>query len=120
SVHPYCSNYINRITMCSAPSSLTATSLSLPTRRSSDLDNSASETGYKIEQSPVDNLHYTEIATVGPNVTAYNATGLSEATKYYNRVRAYNAIPTSEYTAEKNATTLSNTPNAPSGLTITS
>src|SRR5207245_5212860 len=80
-------------------------------------DNSLTESGYRIEQSPVDNLHYTEIATVGPNVTYYSATVLSEATKYYYRVRAYNAIATSAYSSEKNATTLSNSPVAPSGLT---
>src|SRR5206468_9155354 len=50
--------------------------------------------------------------------TSYNATGLTEATKYYYRVRAYNAIATSGYSSEKNATTLSNIPVAPSGLTI--
>src|SRR5439155_14317919 len=60
------------------------------------------------------------IATVATNVAACSATVRSEGTKYYYRVRAYNAIATSGYTSEKNATTLSNTPNAPSGLTITS
>ena len=78
-----------------------------------------SETGYKIEQSPVDDLHFTEVGTVGPNVTAYNDTGLNEGTKYYYRVRAYNAITTSGYSSEKNATTFSNIPVAPSGFTIT-
>src|SRR5262249_58532975 len=83
-------------------------------------DNSLSESGYRIEQSPVDDLHFIEIAVTGANATSYNATGLSEGTKYYYRVRAYNAIATSAYSSEKNATTLSNTPAAPSGLTITS
>ena len=81
---------------------------------------SASELGYKIERSPVDNLHYSEIATVGPNQTAFSDTGLNEGTKYYYRVRAYNAIAISAYSSEKNATTLWNIPVAPSGLTITS
>src|SRR2546430_17431293 len=45
--------------------------------------------------------------------------GLSEGTKYYYRVRAYNSIATSAYSSEKNATTLSSIPIAPSGLTIT-
>src|SRR5439155_4111020 len=74
---------------------------------------------YRIEQSPVDDLHFSEIATVGPNVISYSATGLSEGTKYYYRVRAYNAITISGYSSEQNATTLSNVPMAPSGLTIT-
>ena len=84
------------------------------------VDNSLSETGYKIEQSPVDDLHYTQIAAVGANISSYTASGLNEATKYYYRVRAYNAIATSAYCSEKNATTLSNIPIAPSGLRITS
>ncbi|HEY3660059.1 MAG TPA: fibronectin type III domain-containing protein, partial [Candidatus Udaeobacter sp.] len=83
-------------------------------------DNSLAEDGYRIEQSPVDNLHYSEIAVIGPNRTSYSATGLNEGTKYYYRVRAYNAIATSAYSSEKNATTLWNIPIAPSGLTITS
>src|SRR5262249_13007046 len=51
---------------------------------------------------------------------SYSATGLSEATKYYYRIRAYNAIATSVYSSEKNATTLSNIPVPPSGLRVTS
>src|SRR5207253_9289372 len=43
-----------------------------------------------------------------------------ESTKYYYRVRAYNALVNSDYTSEKNATTLANIPAAPSGLRVTS
>ena len=114
------SNEASGITTLSAPTSLTATAVSSSQINLTWTDTSASESGYKIEQSAVDNLHYTEIATVGANVTAYNASGLNEATKYYYRVRAYNAIATSAYSSEKNATTLYNIPVAPSGLTITS
>src|SRR5436853_7605967 len=114
------SNEVNGITILRSPTSLTATAVSSSQINLTWTDNSLTESGYRIEQSPVDNLHYTEIATVGPNVTSYSATGLSEATKYYYRVRAYNAIATSAYSNEKNATTLSNIPAAPSGLTITS
>ena len=114
------SNEVNGITTLASPTSLTATAVSPYQIDLTWTDNSLSEDGYRIEQSPVDNLHYTEIATVGPNVAAYSATGLSEGTKYYYRVRAYNAIATSGYSSEKNATTLWNIPIAPSGLTIPS
>ena len=114
------SNEVNGITTLKVPTSLTATAVSSSQINLTWTDNSASETGYKIEQSPVDNLHYTQVGTVGPNGTSYSATGLSEGTKYYYRVRAYNAIATSAYSSEKNATTFSNIPAAPSGLTITS
>ncbi len=114
------SNEQSAITTLNSPTSLTATAVS-----SSEIDltwanTSASESGYRIEQSPIDDLHFTEIATVGPNVVAYSATGLSEGTKYYYRVRAYNAIAISAYCSEKQDTTLWNIPAAPSGLTITS
>ena len=83
-------------------------------------DNSATETGFKIERSPVTDTNFTEIATVGANTTSFTDTGLSEATKYWYRVRAYNADTTSAYSNEQQATTLYNIPAAPSGLTITS
>src|SRR5436853_1543467 len=87
------SNEVNGITILRSPTSLSATAVSSSQINLTWTDNSSSESGYKIEQSPVDNLHYTEIATVGPNVTAYNDTGLSEGTKYYYRGRAHNATP---------------------------
>jgi hypothetical protein len=113
------SNEVSGITLLKTPTGLSATAVSSSQISLTWTDNSLTEDGYKIEQSPVDNLHYTQIATVGPNQTSYNATGLSAGTKYYYRVRAYNAIATSAYSSEKNATTLANIPVAPSGLTIT-
>ena len=114
------SNEVNGVTLLADPTSLTATAVSSSQINLAWVDNSLSETGYKIEQSPVDDLHYTQIATVGANIGSYTASGLNEATKYYYRVRAYNAIATSAYCSEKNATTLANIPIAPSGLRITS
>ncbi len=70
------SNQLFAITPLKSPTSLTATTVSSSQISLTWTDNSATETGYRIEQSPVDNLHYTEIATVGPNVTSYSATGL--------------------------------------------
>src|SRR5438876_5364011 len=113
------SNEQSAITTLKSPTSLTATTVSSSQISLTWTGNSASEDGFKIERSPVDNAHYTEVATVGANITSYSDTGLNEATKYYYRVRAYNAIATSGYTSEKNATTLYNIPLAPSGLTIT-
>ena len=83
-------------------------------------DRSATETGFKIERRPDSGGNYTEIATVGANTTSFTDSGLSEATKYWYRVRAYNADTTSAYSNEKQVTTLYNIPAAPSGLTITS
>ena len=114
------SNEQSAITPLNNPTALTATTVSSSQVTLSWTNNSATETGFAIEQSPVDNLHYTQIAAVDANVTSFTASGLEEGTKYYYRVRAYNALVTSDYSSEKNTTTLWNTPAAPSTLTITS
>ena len=63
-------------------------------------DRSATETGFRIERSPLTNTNFTEIATVGANTTSFTDSGLSRATTYYYRVRAYNADTTSDYSSE--------------------
>jgi titin len=66
-------------------------------------DNAADETGYRIEMAPdVAGAAgaYTEIAAVGVNAKTYTATGLTGATKYWFRVRAYGTNGTSGYTNE--------------------
>jgi hypothetical protein len=113
------SNEVNGITILKAPTSLGATAVSSSQINLTWTDNSLAEDGYRIEQSAVDNQHYQEIRVTAPNATSYSATGLSAGTKYYYRVRASNALAMSAYSNEKNATTLSSIPVAPSGLTIT-
>lgn len=76
------------------------------------VDNSSTETGFKIERSP-DNATWAQIGTAVANATTYNDTGLTDGTKYYYRVRAYNAGGNSAYSNTANAIT---TMLAPSGL----
>src|SRR5207249_5199269 len=114
------SNEKSLTTVLSSPASLTLQALSSSQVRLTWTDNSATETGFRIERSPVTNTNYTEIATVGANITSFTDSGLNEATRYWYRVRAYNAYTTSAYSGEKSVTTLYNIPAAPSGLTITS
>jgi hypothetical protein len=114
------SNERSAITTLNSPTALTATTVSSSQINLTWTDNSSSETGFKIERSPVNDLHFTQIATVGANVTTFTDSSLTESTKYYYRVRAYNAMANSTYTSEKNATTLYNIPLAPSGLRVTS
>jgi fibronectin type 3 domain-containing protein len=107
-------------TALASPGSLRAQALSSSKVRLNWTDRSATETGFRIERSPLTDTHFREIATVGVNATSFTDTGLREGTEYYYRVRAYNAYTTSAYSNEKSVTTLYNIPAAPSGLTITS
>ena len=107
-------------TVLIAPGSLSLQALSSSQALLTWSDRSATETGFTIERSPLTDTNFTQIATVGANTTSFTDTGLSEATKYYYRVQAYNTNTTSAYSSEKHVTTLYNIPAAPSGLTITS
>lgn len=59
-------------------------------------DNSNNESGFRIERR-VGTGAWSQIATVGPDVTSFASTGLKSQTNYGYRVRAYNGIGTSAY-----------------------
>lgn len=99
----------------SAPSYLSANTVSSSRIDLIWTDNSNNETGFKIERR-TDATSFVEIATVSANVTTYTNTGLSEGTKYYYRIRAYNSAGYSDYSNETSSITLLN---APSNLTAT-
>ncbi len=82
-------------------------------------DSSNNEDGFKIERKPNSAATYTEIATVGANVTSYSSMGLNPNTAYSYRIRAYNTGGNSTYSNLAGATTLSNPPNAPTVLAAT-
>ena len=65
----------------------------------------AGETGYSIERSS-DNVTFTEVATVGADVTSYINTGLSDFERYYFRVRAENSDGVSKPSEVRTALTL--------------
>lgn len=98
-----------------APSSLTATAVSTTEIDLAWTDNSTNETGFKIERSP-DGSTWVQIATAAANATSYNNTGLTDGTKYYYRVRAYNQGGNSAYSNTANDVT---TMLAPTGLGAT-
>ena len=68
-------------------------------------DNSSNETSFTIARSTVSGGPYTDIATVGANVTSYsNNTGLTASTTYYYVVRANNTGGSSADSAQARAT----------------
>ena len=101
------------------PTSLTALTVSSSQINLSWTDNADNESGFKIEQSTDGTFTNPTITIVGANVTTYSATGLSAATTYYYRVRAYNSAGDSGYSNTASATTSSGPPADPSNLTAT-
>lgn len=89
-----------------APSALSATAASTSRIDLFWTDNASNEDGFKIERSPGGMGSWTEIATVGANVTTHPDTGLPQGTTYDYRVRAYNAGGNSAYSNTASATTL--------------
>jgi hypothetical protein len=88
-----------------APSNLSATAISTTRIDLSWTDNADNETGFKIERSKRVNTNFTQIATVGQDVTSYSDTTVRKNTLYYYRIRATNASGDSDYSNEANATT---------------
>jgi len=70
------------------PTNLTAEAVSSSQINLTWTDNSSNETGFKIERSLSASSGFTQIASLGANVTTYADSGLSEATTYYYRVYA--------------------------------
>jgi transcriptional regulator CtsR len=95
------------------PSDLIATPISSSQINLTWQDNSGDETGFKIERKTAAGGTYSQLATVGANVTSYSNTLLSANTTYYYRLRAYNAVGNSDYSNEASATTLPPPPSAP-------
>jgi hypothetical protein len=113
------SNETSVATVLISPASLTAQALTSSQVLLTWINRSATESGFRIERSPVTDTNFTEIATVDANTTSFSDSGLNEATRYWYRVRAYNADTTSDYSNEKSVITLYNIPAAPSNLRIT-
>jgi chitodextrinase len=99
-----------------APTNLTATALDSSRIRLTWKDNSVIETGVKIERSTSATAGFTQIATVGANVTTFTDTGRANQTTYYYRVRAYGSAGDSAYSNVASATTPFPAPAAPTNL----
>jgi hypothetical protein len=63
-------------------------------------DNASDESGFRIERRFDPAGSYSEITTVGPDVTSYVDTTVTAGQDYCYRIRAYNSAGTSEYSNE--------------------
>jgi hypothetical protein len=88
-----------------APSNLSATAISRTRIDLTWADNSSNETGFRIERS-TNGTSYSQIASVGANVSSFSSTGLRRNRLYYFRVRAYNSVGNSNYSNVATARTL--------------
>ncbi|RKT45022.1 fibronectin type III domain-containing protein [Thiocapsa rosea] len=96
-----------------APSKLASTGASASRINLVWNDNSSHESGFRIERR-IGTGAWSQIASVGANVTTFANTGLSSSTNYEYRVRAYNASGTSAYS--NTVTVRTAAPAAPSTL----
>ncbi|HEW78577.1 MAG TPA: hypothetical protein ENH34_01225, partial [Phycisphaerales bacterium] len=87
-----------------APSNLVATAVSISQIDLSWVDNSNNEDSFSIERKTGSGL-FSQIATVGVNVTIYSDTGLTDSTTYAYRVLARNSVGDSAYSNTASATT---------------
>ncbi len=98
-----------------APSGLNAGSVTYNSLMLSWTDNASTEEGFRIERSPDSISGYVQIGSTATDVTTFADNGLSPATRYFYRVRAYNGIGNSAYTAVKGVTT-ADSPSTGDGL----
>jgi Fibronectin type III domain len=99
-----------------APSGLTATAINNSQINLAWTDNSNNESNFVVKRSNTSGGPYTNIATLGANVTSYSNTGLAGNTTYYYVVEATGSGGNSGNSNQASATTLNNPPAAPSGL----
>jgi hypothetical protein len=79
------------ITALNPPTYLSATALSNTQIRLNWVDNSNSESGFKIYRHG-NEASFVQVGQTGPNVSTFVDSGLNTATKYWYEVRAYNAV----------------------------
>jgi serine protease AprX len=101
-----------------APTGLTANAVSCNRIDLAWTDNSDNETSFKIERG-TDGINFSQIDTVGANITSYSDTTAAENTTYYYRVRASNAFGNSDYSNTASAATPPCPVQLPTAPTIT-
>ena len=105
-------SYTVTTTTPAAPTGLTAAAASSSQINLTWTDAADNEAGFTIERS-LDGATWTQVASVAANATSYASTGLSAATTYSHRVRAFNGGGLSAWSNVATATT-----SAPAGLHV--
>jgi hypothetical protein len=95
----------NPAALIAAPTNLVAVAASRSKINLTWADNATNETGYQIERS-TNGINFSLIATKAANVKSYTSSSLVRNTRYYYRVRAFNASSSSAYSNTATATTL--------------
>ncbi len=117
------SGYSNEATILTRPAAPTNLAATVINERQINLfwtNNSASESGFRIERTLNPNGSWAAVGTVAANVTTFADTTVLESTTYYYRVLAFNSGGDSDPSNVVNATTPALTvPVAPSGLQAT-
>lgn len=90
----------------SVPTGLAANFLNTTQARLTWANNATNETGFVLERS-TNAVNFTEIATLGANLTDYTNSGLSSSITYYFRIRATNSAGDSGYSTLASAGALS-------------
>ncbi|GAB4389219.1 MAG: hypothetical protein Kow0025_13230 [Thermodesulfovibrionales bacterium] len=98
------SNEASTVTLPNAPSGLTAQAVSASQIDLAWTDNSSGEDGVRIERSEAGGA-FAQVAVTGPNAVAYSDSGLSAATAYAYRVRAFTSGGNSAYSNQASAAT---------------
>lgn len=88
-------------TVLAAPTNLDGSALSATEITLNWVDNSPDEDAFIIERSASFNTNYAVVGSVGADVTTYNDNGLTPNTGYFYKIRAANAVDTSDYSNEK-------------------
>jgi hypothetical protein len=106
------------VTPLAAPTGAGATAASATAVDVQWTDNSADETGFRVQRSTDGGSTWTDVATVGANVTTVHDTGLTGGTAYTYRVEAFDATRVSGWSNLASVTTPAapTAPVAPSGL----
>jgi len=108
-------NFIPTVAVPPTPTALSATPLSTSVIRLNWTDVSG-ETGYYIERGDASGNNFTQVGSNAAGIVTYQVSGLTRATTYTFRVRAFNGIGNSPYSSVVTKATLDGSPLPPSSL----